>query len=1049
MKSIENKKYYPEILSSISLPDIEERILKKWDKENTFSESLKKREGSNEFVFYDGPPFANGLPHYGHLLTGFVKDIIPRFQTMKGNKVDRRFGWDCHGLPAEMESEKELGISGRRQIQNFGVENFNDHCRESVMKYTKEWEKSVGRQARWVDFENDYKTMDLDYMESVIWAFKQLWDKGLVYEKDRVMPYSWKAETPLSNFETRLDDSYRERKDPAVTVKFEILESDLNFANKNKSFLLAWTTTPWTLPSNLACAVGKDIDYEVISLNNENYIIAKNTLENFNEELKDHEKISEIKGENLVGIRYKPMFSYFKDNKNSFRVLEADFVNTDEGTGIVHMSPGFGEDDQIICEKNNIKLVCPVDDQGKFTKEIPEFEGMVVFDANEKIISFLKEKNIIIKKESYLHNYPHSWRTDEPLIYKSVNSWYVNVSSFKKRMVELNQEINWVPAHIKDGTFGKWLEGARDWSISRNRFWGSPIPVWRSDDPKYPRIDVYGSLDELEKDFGTRPKDLHRPHIDKLTRVNPDDPTGKSTMRRVPEVFDCWFESGSMPFAQVHYPFENKSWFESHFPADFIVEYIGQTRGWFYTMMVLSTAIFDKPPFKNSIGHGIVLDTNGVKLSKKLRNYPEPEKTWNKYGADSLRWFFCASSILKGQNLQIDMEGKGIADAQRLIITPLWNSFYFFCLYANAENISAKENYSSDNPLDKYALLKTKELIENINEHLSNYDIASACQSVPNFIDAINNWYIRRSRPRFWKHADNNDSKNAYDTLYTVLINLTKALSPLLPLISEEIYTKLTNDKSVHLNDWPDTKVFPSDKDFLKKMDIIREISSAGLAIRKSNNIRVRQPLKEIIIAGDNIDWIKDFENYIIEEVNTKKIIIDENSDSLFRNKIKINLKKLGPKFGKNTGKFMEAANKFQWKINEDKTLNILNETLQEDEYFLEKESLPGTETREITEENIVVSLNIDIDKDLEVEGVARDILRAIQSKRKELDLKISDKIIVNIFGEQIIKDTLIKFEGYISSNSLAESISFSKKSNSQEIKISDSYKLDLRIEKI
>lgn len=1049
MKSMKNKKYYPEIESSVSLPDIEERILNKWAKENTFSESLKKREGSSEFVFYDGPPFANGLPHYGHLLTGFVKDIIPRFQTMKGNKVDRRFGWDCHGLPAEMESEKELGISGRRQIQSFGVENFNDHCRESVMKYTKEWEKSVGRQARWVDFKNDYKTMDLDYMESVIWAFKQLWDKGLVYEKDRVMPYSWKAETPLSNFETRLDDSYRERKDPAVTVKFEILETNINLKNKNKTFLLAWTTTPWTLPSNLACAVGNNIDYEVISLNKENYIIAKNILENFNEELKGYEKISEIKGKDLVGITYKPMFSYFKENKNSFRVLEADFVNTDEGTGIVHMAPGFGEDDQMVCEKNNIKLVCPVDDQGKFTKEITDFEGINVFDANEKIISYLKEKNIIIKKESYLHNYPHSWRTDEPLIYKSVNSWYVNVSSFKKRMVELNQEINWVPAHIKDGTFGKWLEGARDWSISRNRFWGSPIPVWRSDDPKYPRIDVYGSLDELEKDFGERPKDLHRPHIDKLTRVNPDDPTGKSIMRRVPEVFDCWFESGSMPFAQVHYPFENKSWFESHFPADFIVEYIGQTRGWFYTMMVLSTAIFDKPPFKNSISHGIVLDTKGVKLSKKLRNYPEPEKVWNKYGADSLRWFFCASSILKGQNLQIDMEGKGIADAQRLIITPLWNSFYFFCLYANAENISAKENYASDNPLDKYALLKTKELIENINEHLSNYDIASACQSVPNFIDAINNWYIRRSRPRFWKHADNNDSKNAYDTLYTVLINLTKALSPLLPLISEEIYTNLTSDKSVHLNDWPDTKVFPSDEDFLKKMDIVREIASAGLAIRKSNNIRVRQPLKEITIAGDKIEWIRDFENYITEEVNTKKIIVDENSDLLYRNKIKINLKKLGPKLGKNIGKFMEAANNFQWEINNDKTLSILDEKLQEDEYFIEKESLPGTETREIPEENIVVSLNIDIDKDLEIEGVARDILRAIQSKRKELDLDISDKIIVNIFGEQIIKDTLEKFENYISSNSLAETIIFSKTKNSEEIKISDSYKLDLSINKI
>ena len=422
---------------------------------------------------------------------------------------------------------------------------------------------------------------------------------------------------------------------------------------------------------------------------------------------------------------------------------------------------------------------------------------------------------------------------------------------------------------------------------------------------------------------------------------------------------------------------------------------------------------------------------------------------WNKYGADSLRWFFSSSSILKGQNLQMDMEGKGIADAQRLIITPLWNSFYFFCLYANAENVSAKENYSSDNPLDKYALLKTKELIENINEHLSNYDIANACQSVPSFIDAINNWYIRRSRPRFWKHADNNDSKNAYDTLYTVLVNLTKALSPLLPLISEEIYTKLTKDKSVHLNDWPDTKVFPSDKDFLKKMDIVREIASAGLAIRKSNNIRVRQPLKEITIAGDSIDWIEGFENYIIEEVNTKKIIVDENSDSLYRNKIKINLKKLGPKLGKNVGKFMEAANNFQWEINKDKTLNILNETLQEDEYFIEKESLPGTETREISEENIVVSLNINIDKDLEIEGVARDILRAIQSKRKDLDLKISDKIIVNIFGEQIIKDALDKFKNYISSNSLAESIIFSKTNGSQEIKISESYKLDLKINKI
>ena len=1043
-----NKKYYPEIEPSVNFSKVEESILKKWNLEKTFDKSISNRDGSDEFVFYDGPPFANGLPHYGHILTGFVKDIIPRFKTMTGSKVDRVFGWDCHGLPAEMESEKELGITGRKQIQDFGVEKFNNHCQESVMKYTKEWEVTVGRQARWVDFENDYKTMDLDYMESVMWAFKQLWDKGLVYEKDRVMPYSWKAETPLSNFETRLDDSYRERKDPAVTVKFEIDNTSIKFENDNKSFLLAWTTTPWTLPSNLACAVGKDIEYSIVNLNNENLILASSVLENFQEVLEGYKIIKTVMGSEIIDTKYFPIFDYFKDTKNAFRVLEADFVNTEEGTGIVHMAPGFGEDDQMVCEQNNIPIICPVDDQGKFTSEIKEYENLLVFDANEKIILDLKQRNIIVKKENYLHNYPHCWRTDEPLIYKSVNSWYVEVSSFKDRMVELNQEISWTPDHIKDGTFGKWLAGARDWSISRNRFWGTPIPVWKSDDPKYPRVDVYGSLDEIEKDFGIRPDNLHRPHIDQLTRQNPDDPTGKSKMIRVTEVFDCWFESGSMPFAQVHYPFENKKWFESHFPADFIVEYIGQTRGWFYTMMVLSTAIFDKPPFKNCICHGIVLDTNGVKLSKKLRNYPEPEMIWEKYGADSLRWFLSSSAVLKGQNLQIDMDGKGISDAQRLIITPLWNAFYFFCLYANAESVSAKENYDSKNPLDIYALLKTRELIENIEKNLQDYDISSACQAVPNFIDAINNWYIRRSRPRFWKHADDTDSKNAYDTLYTILLNATKVLSPLMPLISEEIYTKLSSEESVHLCDWPKTDKFPNNPKFLEQMDLVRDISSAGLGIRKTNNIRVRQPLKEITIVGDDISWLNDFENYILEEVNAKSMILDENSDSLYRNKIKINLRKMGPKLGKNTKKYMEAANNFNWQMNEDKTINILDMVLQEDEYILEKESNPGTETREINDGKIVVSLNIDIDDELKVEGVARDILRAVQNKRKDENLDISDKIIINIAGEKIVKEAVSNFGNYITSNSLAEGIKITAIEGNL-IKISDELSIGLSIEKI
>lgn len=1043
-----NKKYYPELEPSANFPKIEENILKKWNLENTFGKSISNREGANEFVFYDGPPFANGLPHYGHILTGFVKDIIPRFQTMKGAKVERVFGWDCHGLPAEMESEKELGITGRKQIQEFGVEKFNNHCQESVMKYTKEWEVTVGRQARWVDFENDYKTMDLDYMESVIWAFKQLWNKGLIYEKDRVMPYSWKAETPLSNFETRLDDSYRERKDPAVTVKFEIENTSINFQNNYKSYLLAWTTTPWTLPSNLACAVGKDIDYSIITLNKENLIIASAVLENFKEVLDDAKITLTVKGKEILGSKYIPIFDYFKETKNAFKVLEADFVNTEEGTGIVHMAPGFGEDDQLVCEQNNISIVCPVDDQGRFNNEVPDYEGLLVFDANEKIIKDLKQKNIIIKKENYVHNYPHCWRTDEPLIYKSVNSWYVEVSSFKDRMVELNQEISWIPEHIKDGTFGKWLAGARDWSISRNRFWGTPIPIWKSNDPKYPRTDVYGSLDEIERDFGVRPENLHRPHIDNLTRPNPDDPSGKSKMIRVSEVFDCWFESGSMPFAQVHYPFENKKWFESHFPADFIVEYIGQTRGWFYTMMVLSTAIFDRPPFKNCICHGIVLDTEGVKLSKKLRNYPEPEMIWKKYGADSLRWFLSSSAVLKGQNLQIDMEGKGISDAQRLIITPLWNAFYFFCLYANAESISAKENYNSKNPLDIYALLKTGELIKNVEKDLANYDISSACQAVPNFIDAINNWYIRRSRPRFWKHADDTDSKNAYDTLYTILLNTTKVLSPLMPLISEEIYTKLTSLESVHLCDWPKTDNFPNNTKFLEQMDLVREISSAGLGIRKTNNIRVRQPLKEITIAGDNISWLRDFENYVLEEVNVKKIILDENSDSLYRNKIKINLRKMGPKLGKNTGKYMEAANNYNWKINEDRTVTLLDIVLEKDEYFLEKESNPGTEAREINDGNIVVSLNIDINPDLKIEGIARDILRAVQNKRKDKNFDISDKINIKIYGDSKIEETISKHGKYISQNSLADTIEYCD-INNEPTKISDELSVNLDIEKI
>jgi isoleucyl-tRNA synthetase len=598
---------YPDVDPRPDFPAIERAVLERWAAEGTFEASIAARTGE-EFVFFDGPPFANGLPHYGHLLTGYVKDVVPRYQTMRGKRVERRFGWDCHGLPAEMLVEQELGVAGRAAITEYGIDRFNEACHLSVLRFTAEWERYVTRQARWVDFSNDYKTLDLPYMESVLWAFRRLWDLGLLYEAYRVMPYSWGAETPLSNFEIRLDDAMRPRQDPALTVRFTL---DPRPGDPGPMVALAWTTTPWTLPANLALAVGEDLDYDLVEVDGTIHVIGSATRVRYERELGQGRVVGTVRGAELVGRTYQPLFPYFAGRPNAFVILAGDFVDTEEGTGVVHIAPGHGEDDQRVGEAAGIELVSPVDESGRYTAEVTDFAGMNVFDANPEVIRTLKAAGAVLRHETYDHNYPHCWRTDTPIIYKAVSSWYVKVTELKDRLLAHNQEINWIPAHVRDGQFGKWLEGARDWSISRNRFWGAPIPVWKSDNPEYPRIDVYGSLDELEADFGVRPTDLHRPMIDELVRPNPDDPTGQSMMRRVPEVLDCWFESGSMPYAQVHYPFEAQEWFESHSPADFIVEYIPQTRGWFYTLHVLSTALFDRPAFRNVICHGVVLDVEG------------------------------------------------------------------------------------------------------------------------------------------------------------------------------------------------------------------------------------------------------------------------------------------------------------------------------------------------------------------------------------------------------------------------------------------------------
>ena len=877
--------------SNPRFPEIEERILKYWDEDGTFVASVENREagenGSNEFVFYDGPPFANGLPHYGHLLTGYVKDIVPRYETMRGRRVERRFGWDTHGLPAELEAQRQLGLKTKQDILDLGIDKFNDACRSSVLKYTGEWRDYVTRQARWVDFDNDYKTLEPGYMESVIWAFKTLYDKGLVYEGFRVLPYCWNDQTPLSNHELRMDDDvYKMRQDPAVTIGYRLETGEL---------ALVWTTTPWTVPSNIAMAVHPDIDYVVVesefSGTTERYVIAEARLASYTRELGEDAAdrvVERLKGSELVGRSYTPPFSYYLDHPKGHVVLPAEYVTTEDGTGLVHIASAFGEEDKVLTDAFGIDVVVPVGADGRFTYPIAEYEGMHVFDANPHIVDHLKartrgegemgsttEGTVLLRRETYDHTYPHCWRCREPLIYMAVSSWFVEVTKIKARMLELNQEISWTPSHIKDGQFGKWLANARDWSISRNRFWGSPIPVWRSDNPEYPRIDVYGSFEELERDFGVEVTDLHRPFIDSLTRPNPDDPTGQSTMRRVEDVLDVWFDSGSMSFAQVHYPFENAEWFEHHFPGDFIVEYIGQTRGWFYTLHVLATALFDRPAFKSCISHGIVLGSDGQKMSKSLQNYPDVTEVFDRDGADAMRWFLMSSPILRGGNLVVTEQG--IRDGVRQVMIPLWNAWSFFALYANTarggEGYAAHRSTESTDVLDRYLLAKLREFVAEMTEQLDAYEIASACDTMRSFLDVLTNWYIRRSRDRFWGGEAEN-SLAAFDTLWTALETVTRAIAPLLPLTTEEIWRGLTGERSVHLTDYPLAEDLPADHELVLAMDRAREICSVGSSLRKANALRARLPLGGLTVVVPHPEQLEPFRSVIQDELNVKGITL-------------------------------------------------------------------------------------------------------------------------------------------------------------------------------
>jgi isoleucyl-tRNA synthetase len=1012
---------------------LEAEVLAYWAADRTFQASIDQRpagtNGANEFVFYDGPPFANGLPHYGHLLTGYVKDVVPRYQTMRGHRVERRFGWDCHGLPAEFEAEKQLGINHKNEIEAMGIAQFNEACRVSVLRYTRDWEEYVTRQARWVDFARDYKTLDLSYMESVMWAFKSLWDKGLVYEGFRVLWYCWRCETPLSNTEVKMDDVYRDREDPAVTVGMTLL-SDRPELNGVQA--LVWTTTPWTLPSNLAMAVHPDVDYVVVESKGRRYLLAEARVAAYEREFGEAPDIrARFAGSALVGVRYTPVFDFFAGRPNAHQILPADYVSTEDGTGIVHIAPAYGEDDKVVTDAAGIEPVTPVNSRGEFDATVPPYSGQHIFTANKQIIRDLKSSGALLRHETHHHPYPHCWRCENPLIQRAVSSWFVGVTKFRDRMVELNQQITWVPEHIRDGQFGKWLENARDWSISRNRYWGSPIPVWMSDDKTYPRVDVYGSLDDLARDFGVRPTDLHRPYVDQLTRPNPDDPTGKSMMRRVPEVLDCWFESGSMSFAQVHYPFENASWFEHHYPGDFIVEYNGQTRGWFYTMHVLATALFDRPAFHTCMAHGIVLGDDGQKMSKSRKNYPDVNGVFDRDGSDAMRWFLMASPILRGGDLVVTE--RGIQEGVRQALLPLWNSYYFLGLYANADNIEGRHRTDSRHLLDRYILAKTQALVTDVESQLDRYDIAGACASIQDFLDALTNWYVRRSRDRFWS-----GDRDAIDTLHTVLEVTCRVAAPLLPLTTEVIWRGLTGERSVHLTDWPLVDALPGDAALVEAMDRVREICSTALGLRMANKLRVRLPLHRLRVAAPDVEGLKPFVEIIRDEVNVKDVDLTDDVGAHGQVEIVVNARVAGPRLGKQVQEVIRAAKTGHWTMTPEGRLHVAGVDLLSGEYEKRMVSRDAGAAAELPRASGFVILDTTVTPELAAEGLARDVIRAVQQARRDANLDVSDRIRLTLGGPDDVLAAAKAHEALLASETLALAVTYGDASGGFACKVGE-----------
>ena len=1014
------------VSNKVDFPRMEENILKFWEDNDICNKSIEQRPADNEYVFYDGPPFATGLPHFGHFVPGTIKDAVPRYQAMKGKRVIRRFGWDCHGLPVEAEVEKTLGIKGYFSVMNYGVAKFNDACRSIVLRYTNEWKHTITRMGRWVDFDHGYRTMDKDYMESVWWVFKTLYDKGLIYEGYNILPYSPQLASPLSNMEVSLG-GYKDVTDPAVTVRFRA-------DGEENTYFLAWTTTPWTLPSNLALAVGPDIDYVKVrdEESGDYYYLAENLIGKYYKDGKGCEIVAKMKGSELKGRTYEPLFPYFADLKKqgAFVVVCGDYVTTEDGCGIVHTAPGFGEDDYNVLKGTGIPVVCPIDAECRFTDEVPDFKGKFVKDADKDVIAWLKEHGSLVKRENYLHAYPFCYRTHMPLIYRAMSCWFVDIQKIKQTMLACNDQIKWVPDHIKYGRFGKWLEGARDWAISRNRFWGNPIPVWKCDGSDH--IEVIGSVEELEKKCGHKVEDLHKQYVDELTWPSPD---GKGMMRRIPDVLDCWFESGSMPYAQEHYPFENKERFESIFPADFINEGLDQTRGWFYSLTILAAALFGKPAFYNCIVSGIVLAADGHKMSKSERNYTDPMEVINKYGADALRFALIDSTLVRADDLKFSDEV--VKDVLKSLNIPLWNAYSFFVTYANIDGYEPSQTPYSElkNPLDRWVISDLNKLVGTVTAAMDDYDIQSACSALTAFIDDLNNWYIRRSRRRFWKSENDGDKKEAYDTLYRVLLTFVKVAAPFVPFITDEIYLNLrTADmpESVHLCDYPVYSEEERDEALENEMSLTMKAIAMGRALRSSSNIKIRQPLSEYFVVDRNEADRKILEansSIISEELNVKKVSISSDESALVSYSAKANFKVLGSKLGKN---MKEVAAKIQ-ELSSQEIASILDGSPLTVSYSAGEISLTEGDlavqrtekahVKVLNEGVLTVGYDTEITEALLLEGIARDLVRFVQTERKEKGFEVADHIRLTVSGGDLLRKTVDEFGSYISQETLADSL--------------------------